>query len=214
MFRPALVIVLVIVIASACTSSPPDPLQGLQLEPVFSDDFGRAELGPNWKSQGGDWRIEAGAAHSTRADNRNLVLTSVTLPDDAAIELTLWSESDAVDIKFNAWGDGLMHDHGDGYSFILGGWHNRFSVISKLHEHDKARVEDRSGGWESFHRYAVKVVRQGARITWYLDGKKFLERVDPEPLRAASGHNRLSLANWRSAVFFDDLKIHRISGGK
>ena len=63
----ALVLVNVLVLVNACTSSPPDPLHGLTLTPLFSDDFDRPELGSAWRSQGGDWRIESGAAHSTAA---------------------------------------------------------------------------------------------------------------------------------------------------
>jgi len=185
-------------------------LAGKKVTPLLSDTFDRPDLGPNWRVQGGDWQIEDGVVRSMKANNRNLVLTGVGLPDNAVIELTMWSESDFVDIKFNAWGDGKEHEHGDGYSFILGGWKNRVSVIAKLHEHEKNRVEDRATRLDQSKRYQVKVIRIGGKIWWFVDDAIFLAYNDPKPLAAAAGYEYLSFANWESMAYFDDLKISEI----
>jgi len=185
-------------------------LAGKKVTPLFTDTFDRTELGPNWQVQGGDWRIEEGVVRSSTAHNRNLVLTGIPLPDNAVIELSLWSASPFVDVKFNAWGDGKIHDHGDGYSFILGGWKNRVSVISRLHEHEKNRVEDRATRLSPNERYRVKVIRIGAKIWWFVNDDIFLAYYDPTPLTGAAGYRYLSLANWESEAFFDDLRIAAI----
>ena len=182
-----------------------------KLKTVFEDNFDRAGLGDNYTVQGGDWKITDGAVTSTKAENRNLVLTGFALPRNGVIELTMWSESEGVDVKFNAWGDGLIHDHGDGYSFILGGWNNRISVISKLHEHEKKRVENRTK-LEKGKKYRVKVERLDNKIKWFVDGELFLKYDDDDPLQTSEGYNRLSFGNWRSKVFFDDLKISEFIG--
>ncbi len=181
-----------------------------KVTPLFADTFDRPELGPNWQVQGGDWRLEEGVVQSMKANNLNLVLTGAALPDNAVIELTMWSESDFVDIKFNAWGDGKEHEHGDGYSFILGGWKNRVSVIAKLHEHEKSRVEDRATRLEKSKRYRVKLIRIGGKIWWFVNDAIFLAYNDPQPLAAATGYKYLSFANWESRAYFDDLKISTI----
>ncbi|HOW50792.1 MAG TPA: hypothetical protein PLV42_01975 [bacterium] len=185
-------------------------LAGKKVTPLFSDTFDRPDLGPNWQVQGGDWRLEEGVVQSMKANNLNLVLTGTALPDNAVIELTMWSESDFVDIKFNAWGDGKPHEHGDGYSFILGGWKNRVSVIAKLHEHEKNRVEDRATRLEQSKRYQVKIIRIGGKIWWFVDDAIFLAYNDPQPLTAAGGYKYLSFANWESMAYFDGLKISTI----
>jgi len=185
-------------------------LAGKTLRPIFSDDFERSEIGSNWQIQGGEWRIENGTGYSPTAHNRNLVLTGASLPDNAVIELTLWSRSPFVDIKFNAWGDGKIHDHGDGYSFILGGWKNRVSVIARLDEHEKNRVEDRATRLKPEERYRVKVVRIGGKIWWFVNDEIFLAYYDPKPLSTAAGYRYLSLANWESEAFFDDLRVSLI----
>ena len=179
---------------------------------IFSDDFNRAELGDKYTVQGGDWKIENGEVVSSKAENRNLVLSGIELPQNGVVELTMWSESKAVDVKFNLWGDGKIHDHGDGYSFILGGWSNRISVISKLHEHEKNRSQDKKTKWKKGEKYKVTVARKDSKIKWLVNGKLYLEYVDSSPLKVGEGFNRLSFGNWRSQVHFDDLKIYKLKG--
>lgn len=187
-------------------------VKGKKLETVFEDSFDRSEIGSNYTVQGGDWKIENGKVTSSKAENRNVVLSGVSLPQNGIIELTMWSESDGVDVKFNAWGDGKIHDHGDGYSFILGGWQNRVSVISKLHEHEKNRSADKATRLEKGAKYKVKVVRIGNDIKWFLNDRLFLSYNDEDPLKTVDGFDKLSFGNWRSKVFFDDLKIYKFAG--
>ena len=177
---------------------------------IFEDTFERAEIGKNYEVQGGDWRIENGKLKSGTAKNRNLVLKSVDLPQDGIIELTMKSHSDAVDVKFNLWGDGKIHDHGDGYTFILGGWNNRISVISKLHEHEKKRSEKRDAKLEKEKLYKIRVERISNKISWFVNGGLFLEYNDETPLKVSEGFSKLSFANWKSDVEFDDLKIYAL----
>ena len=179
---------------------------------IFSDDFNRSDLGDKYTVQGGDWKIENGEVVSSKAENRNLVLSGIELPQNGVVELTMWSESKAVDVKFNLWGDGKIHDHGDGYSFILGGWSNRISVISKLHEHEKNRSQDKKTKWKKGEKYKVTVARKGSEIRWLINGKPYLNYVDSSPLKVKDGFSRLSFGNWRSQVHFDDLKIYKLKG--
>ena len=177
---------------------------------VFEDSFERAEIGDNYEIQGGDWRIENGKLKSRTAKNRNLVLKSVDLPQNGIVELTMKSHSDAVDVKFNLWGDGKIHDHGDGYTFILGGWNNRISVISRLDEHEKKRSEKRNANLEKETLYKIKVERSSSKIRWFVNGELFLEYNDETPLKVSDGFSKLSFANWKSDVEFDELKIYAL----
>ena len=181
-----------------------------RLVKIFEDDFNRAEIGGNYANLGGDWKIDDGKLKSIRAENRNLVLKSVALPQNAVIELTMKSNSKDIDVKFNLWGDGKPHDHGDGYTFILGGWKNRVSIISKLDEHEKKRSEKRNAGLEKGKLYKVNIERKFSKIKWFVNGELFLEYFDETPLEVTDGYSKLSFANWRSDVEFDDLKIYAL----
>ena len=202
LFKTA-VLLFLLIFAFACSSEK-------RTFKIFEDDFNRAEIGDNYEIQGGDWQISDGRLRCRTAKNRNLVLRSVDLPQNAVVELTMKSYSDAVDVKFNLWGDGKIHDHGDGYSFILGGWNNRISVISKLDEHEKKRAEKRNAGLEKGKVYKVKVERSSNKIKWFVNGELFLEYKDETPLKVSDGFSKLSFANWRSDVEFDDLKIYSL----
>lgn len=192
--------ILFFIFVSACSSEKKVVL-------IFKDTFERSEIGGNYEIQGGDWRIENGKLRCGTAKNRNLVLKSVDLPQNGIVELTMKSHSDAVDVKFNLWGDGKIHDHGDGYTFILGGWNNRISVISKLHEHEKKRSEKKEK-LEKETLYKIKVERLSNKIKWFVNGELFLEYNDETPLKVSDGFSKLSFANWKSDVEFDDLKIY------
>jgi len=180
------------------------------LTKIFEDDFSRDGIGENYANLGGDWKIENGKLKSMAAKNKNLVLKSVDLPQNAVVELTMKSNSQDIDVKFNLWGDGKPHDHGDGYTFILGGWKNRVSIISKLDEHEKKRSEKRNAGLEKGKLYKVRIERKGNKIKWFVNGELFLEYFDEAPLKVTDGYSKLSFANWRSDVEFDDLKIYAL----
>ncbi len=182
-------------------------LKGYTRVPVYRDDFS-VERKNRWKNLGGDWRITEGTLVSNRALNHNFVL-SVPLPQDAVITLTMRSESDAVDVKFNAWGDGKQHEHGDGYSFILGGWHNRISVISRLNEHEKGRYERREPLKKGVE-YRSTVIRIGKKIYWFVNGSLFLVYFDKKPLKTTDGYAYFSFGNWKSRVIFDNVKIEAL----
>jgi len=107
----------------------------------FSDTFERADLGPNWKFGGGEWNISAGALHSSGAENAPLWLQAA-LPRDVTIEFDAWSNSPAVDIKCELFGDGRNHQ--SGYIVILAGWNNSTSIIARLREHGSERTPEQT----------------------------------------------------------------------
>ncbi len=176
-------------------------------ELIYSADFESGTLGPEWKNEGGDWKIESGRLVSKNAMNKDLVLTA-QLPAEGVIELEMLSHSPVIDVKFRAWGDmsGNMHD--GAYHFILGGWGGKISTLARLDEHAKDRIEERATRHKQNHWYKIKVVRRGGTIDWYLDGAKYLSLKDDKPL-AWPQYAYFSFANWKTPCEFDNLKIYR-----
>jgi hypothetical protein len=180
---------------------------------VFSDSFDRAEIGPDWNDTGGGYRIVNGELRAQGARNKPLWLKK-KLPRNARVEFTAHSESEAVDIKVELWGDGVSRAikasyTATSYVVILGGWNNSRSIIARMDEHGddrKVRTEPRGVPGK---RYRFSVVRMGDVISWLLDGEKFLEMDDEEPL-FGPGHEHFAINNWASEVFFDDLVIYEI----
>ena len=177
---------------------------------VFEDNFDRTELGDNWLNTGGDYRIVDGMLRIEGAKNKPLWLKK-KLPTDARISFTARSESDAVDIKAEIFGDGESKAikasyTATSYVVILGGWNNRRSIIARMNEHgdDRQVREDPRGVPGKTYRFDI--VRKGNLFSWYLDSERFLEMNDAAPLKGP-GHEHFAFNNWASEVFFDDLAV-------
>ncbi len=186
----------------------------------FYDNFDRPKLGDLWYTEApGRWWIEYS---STKRDGRlcaeqaqNLPLfLKRTLPDEVVVEFDAWAEESEGDVKIEIFTDGRFH--ATGYVLIHGGWHNRFSIIDRLDEHNKDRRWVR-GGPVKGRKYHWKVVRRLERdkktgrligiLEWFLDGKLFLSYLDRQPLLGQS-HKYFAFSNWNARICFDNLKIY------
>jgi len=177
---------------------------------IFEDNFDQNNnFNKQWNIQGGDWHLKNGKLVSTFAYNKNLVLKDIVLPENLMISFDVLSKSNAVDVKVNVLGDGKIHGHGDGYSFILGGWHNQISVISKLNEHEKTRIESRKK-WQKNKLYHMNIIKIGEKFYWFVNHKIFLARFDEIPLRPKDGYKFFSFGNWKTNEEFDNLKIYKL----
>jgi hypothetical protein len=169
----------------------------------FSDDFSRAELGPDWFPSGGHWIIDQGAAYTTGANNAPCFL-KVALPADVVVEVDITSETDLVDAKIELMTDGRTHQ--SGYIFILGGWSNQISAIARMDEHGKDRKDRRPTGVVGKRPYHWRIEKKGGDLKWYIDGQLYMSFTDPAPLDGP-GHDRLAFSNWQNQLRYDNLRI-------
>ena len=169
----------------------------------FSDNFERAELGEHYFATGGHWRIINGELFSPGVKNNPLWLQA-KLPRDVVVEFDARGEDTAGDIKAEIFGNG--RDHSSGYVLVFGGWNNTISTLARLNEHGDDRKENRTKRVEKGKTYHFKIVRDGTKLTWFIDGEQFLEYDDPNPLTGSS-HDRFGFGTWASDVYFDNLTI-------
>jgi hypothetical protein len=190
-------------------AAPPEPAAG-----PFSDDFNRAQLGPEWlATDPAAVSIENGALVVQRAHNHPVWLRK-PIPDDVVIDLDVWTDSPEGDMKVELFGDGQSFHRGDprgaydatGYVLVMGGWRNTLSAIARQHEHAADRVTRAEPSVVPGRKYHWTIRRQGRVLTWLVDGKPFLTLDDPDPLRGA-GHRSFAFSGWESKVYFDNLKI-------
>lgn len=172
----------------------------------FTDDFERAELGPNYFSTGGHWRIVDGWLYSPGVKN-NPAWLQAKLPRNAVVEFDVRSEDSAGDVKCEIFGNG--RDHASGYIAVFGGWNNTISTLARLDEHGKDRKERRDKKVEKGRTYRFKLERSGNKLTWYIDGEKFLDWDDNAPLEG-SGHDRFGFSSWATDVYFDNLSVRSL----
>jgi len=190
-------------------AAPPEPAAG-----PFSDDFNRAQLGPEWlATDPAAVSIENGALVVQRAHNHPVWLRK-PIPEDVVIDLDAWTDSPEGDMKVEVFGDGQSFHRGDprgaydatGYVLVMGGWRNTLSAIARQHEHAADRVTRAEPSVVPGRKYHWTIRRQGRVLTWLVDGKPFLTLDDPDPLRGP-GHRFFAFSGWESKVYFDNLKI-------
>lgn len=174
----------------------------------YSDNFDRAQLGPDWNVTGGAWRLVEGGLRIRDARNHPLWLRR-TLPRDVRVEFD--ATTDTHDIKVEIFGDGVSHALSESYTatsyvVIFGGWNNQHNVLARMDEHAEDRVMGAPLRVQPNHTYHFVIERRGSVISVDVDGQRLMSLDDPEPL-AGRGHDHFGFNNWSSDVTFDNLRI-------
>lgn len=192
-----------------------------QLEGVFTDDFERSSLGPNWRTTSSAWALRDGKLCGKSARNHPAWLAR-RLPVNARIEFEASSASPDGDLKAEFWGDGrsaasaVSYDDATSYLTIFGGWKNRFHVLARLDEHAKNRKQLVVDATSDDRRarpviadqvYQFKVERTDGRVLrWWVDDLELHSFDDPDPL-SGPGHEHFGFNDWEVPVCFDNLTI-------
>lgn len=183
-----------------------------RLDKAFTEHFDAAELDPElWRPTAPVYKIRDGALFVEGAHNRPLWLQR-RIPCDVRIDFTAWSDSSEGDIKVEVLGDGRSSARSEGnytasgYVIVFGGWSNTVNTIARKDEHNARLKEDGETVVEAGKRYQFSIRIKHGRISWYLDGRPFMEVEDPEPL-CGPGNEYFGFSNWGTPVHFDDLSI-------
>ena len=203
-------------------SEPLDPLLGA----VFSDDFERSQLGPDWRATSPAWTLSGGRLCGQDARNHPVWLAR-RLPTNARIEFQATSTSPDGDIKAEFWGDGRSAASGQSYTdatsylTIFGGWQNRFHVLARIDEHAPDRREIKlTPGEADFikstvvrdraYRFQVER-RDGRTVRWRVNEVEILTYDDSQPLLGI-GHEHFGFNDWQVRVCFDNLRVTPLQG--
>ena len=197
---------------------PVGPSQGGEL--VFSDDFDREEVGPNYRAAAADygykagrWVIENGRLKAEKIHNAALWLKR-ELPQNIRVEFDAKAHSNDGDVKCEIFGDGRTHQ--SGYILIHGGWKNSTVCIARQDEHGEDRkVDNRDCSVRGGRRQCVEsdvdyhwaVERMGSTLKWYLNGRLIMTYPDGSPVQGS----HFAFNNWEAPVSFDNLKIYLLS---
>ncbi len=176
----------------------------------FADDFERAQLGTHYAKTGGNWRIEHGELRVDGAKNHPLWLLR-TLPRNVRVELDARSESQEGDIKLELFGDGASFAKQDRYEatsyvIIFGGWNNTKNVLARMDEHGADRVVGPARQVEPGRTYHFRIERVDGLLTVWVDDEVLVSLDDPNPL-FGPGHDHFGFNNWKSDLWFDNLKV-------
>ena len=157
------------------------------------------------------WTVESGWLRNDDARNQGLWLEILPAEGPVRIEYTARSRKPPAkrpfpgDIKCEAFATAPRHEAG--YSFINGGWANRFDTIARLGEHsaDERRTPAKSVEQDRAYHYAI--LRRGGRLDFLRDGELVYTFNDPNPVAGRwFGFN-----NWLSAVEYKDLRVFTLT---
>ncbi|MEM9461340.1 MAG: hypothetical protein AAGF11_44660 [Myxococcota bacterium] len=180
---------------------------------LFSDDFERDTLGPQWAPSGPGAAIERGVLKVEGLQNHPVWLTK-SLPDDVRIEFDAWATTEEGDIKVELAGDGKssatsLNYVATGYVVLFGGWNNTLNAIVRRNEHGRKRQTNTEPKVEPGRRYHFTIVRTGSELRWELDGREILSYEDEAPLRG-KGHDHFAFSGWDAQTHFDNLVIEAL----
>jgi hypothetical protein len=213
--KPLAAIALCALVVAGTACKPKTPV----IESSFTDAFDRAELGADWLDTGQEAKIRDGKLALANAHNHPVWLKR-KLPRNVQIDFDAVSHSPAGDLKVELFGDGESFDPDRGrydptsYMFVMGGWNNSRSIISRLGEHDEAVkvFRDRNGAEPLVgpgRTYHFTITRKGGLLEWKIDGAPYLSWTDPDPLYGA-GHEYFAINDWEADVRFDNLTIRAL----
>jgi hypothetical protein len=191
------------------------------LSAPFKDEFDRDSLGSDYYATGSAFHLEHGRLCVKGARNHPLWLRH-RLPANARIQVEAEAGSADGDIKLEAWGDGqaaatrISYTDATSYLAILGGWKNRYHVLSRMDEHAAERQEvviepgsedPRQQPVVAGHRYRLKLERSDGRtVRFWADDVEILSLSDAQPLLGV-GHDHFAFNDWETPVCFDHLVV-------
>lgn len=201
----------------SCAERPRYYRSGVQERQIFRDDFEGDTLSQRWQPSHGP-QLAKGAGIEMK--NGRLVLKGrrnhplwlrAPHPDNFRLEFEVWPQSHEMDVKFEVAGDGhsratASQYRGSGYVLIFGGWNGTKHMIARRDEHGEQVVTREASGLDPQRRYHFKVIRRGAKLSWWVDGQHLLTYFDEEPL-TGSQHRFFAFNNWNAEVHFDHLRL-------
>ena len=170
----------------------------------FSDDFGRSTLGENWQPVTGNWVIRD---RMLCAGDQGHILSAWRFTGDVRLEYEAITDSTTpCDLS------GVLcaqeGKESSGYYFGFGGQNNKLSFLiarNQIVGRSDFRIEPGK-------RYQVTCQREGARITFSIDGRVIITHTDDKPISAA-GFDRVGLSVYAPGRF-DNVRIYTKNGGK
>ena len=205
----ALLASVLIALAAGCVKPQPTERETEEATPeksgwevVFEEGFDA----PEWRSQftGSDkaWTVVDGSLRGSNDKNAGLWWKG-DLPREARIEFEATALSDHGDLKVEVFG--TRREHQAGYVVIFGGWKNRVSVLARLDEHGKDRIENRSFVPTPNQKHVFLIERLGNVLSVSVDGKALYRLDDSNPIEGGA----FGFANWEAPVQFDNLRISK-----
>jgi len=169
----------------------------------FSDDFERTEIGADWKSIAGNWKIVNGALVANHPEKRSGKLY-ITRDFPGAQRLEYDASTDEPGDLSAVLGADDIGRWETGYFFGFGSNWNLSSKLLVRGPEKAIYFAPVIAG--KVHRVVCQ--RDGDLLTHIADGKVVMTYRDPKPL-TGEGHQRISLYTFGGTSKIDHVKVYR-----
>ncbi len=168
---------------------------------AWSDNFARTELGTNWFVRSGEATIRDGRLYLSGAGAT--LLSERTFGPDVKMEFIAEANPDLppCDLSATLCANRLF---GWTYLFAFGGRNNQVNQLLSASQ----RVVDQHPPFliEAGRKYRLTAVKEGKRLSYFVDGRKILEAVDDDPV-GGPGFDRAGLVTW-NGMWVDEVNIY------
>jgi len=172
-------------------------------ECLFEDDFSAGQ--DKWQPIGGTVQIEDGALcikGGKEGDPFPVVLVKQQFDDPRL----------AVEFRAEAIGPspGDVGINLGGYLVSLGGWGNTRTVLFKLVDGQIKELASQNFGVKAGQTYHCLLMRDGGRLSFFLNGKPLLRAVDPEPITGDEARKVLAITYFGRHVHFKNVLVYKL----
>jgi hypothetical protein len=122
-----------------------------------------------------------------------------------------WHYDYAADINAAICADG--QDLTTGYNFLFGGWHNKFTRLTRGNDILAESAEDIIPSQKTnIHHlwFYLKIQKRGDRLRCWVDNKLLFDKRDPKPLTG----RRIALWTWNNGVMVARVRISAADGSR
>lgn len=97
-----------------------------------------------------------------------------------------------------------------GYIVSLGGWGNTRAVLFKLVDGQMKELASRNVALKPGRTYHCLLIRDGAKLAYYVNGKPLLRAEDPEPITGDDARRVLALTYFERHVHYKHVLVYKL----
>ena len=166
---------------------------------TWSDDFERADPGPDWKSQGGEWKIEKG--HLVAQGGK--IVSTRKFPGLQRLEFNASMDPNPMGVLSDMSPIIQGDPSGQGYLVQFGGYNNTICAIQRLGKM-LARTTEQTITPGKMHHVAAELNGNMVRLT--VDGKVAVEYNDQQPLFGPENEH-VGFYVYQGTIRISDVKV-------
>ena len=172
----------------------------------FADSFERADLGEDYEVASGQADIQNGVLRMT-GGSQMIVKLNEKITGDFAVDVVGWQKERPCDLSFKLHITGPDQPRHEIYAQFGANW----NVRNMLQINGQRVVVNNDYLIKQGTKHRLRLVKQGDRLTMYVDGKRVLDHSGKIP-QGPQTQTILHLYGFGRDHYFDDLSVRKLGG--